>query len=418
MQYRNNFTIWYRNCSISEVDKNLKEQFMRNLLKLRFLWTFLTLFLVLSLIAGGCGKKEKKEEAKSATKQEVAQKASEEKVIKIGAILPLTGPLSFLGEPGKNAIELLKDKLTNENIQIILYDSKGDAKTGLTAFQKAYNVDKVKIVLTTLTNISLSIKPAAKENHVMQVIIAIYPNIASDYRLALQFCYNAVKETEVIKSYIEKKKPKKIFFFASRDGITNLQVKEYFIPWLKKRRIQAEVEWFDVGTKDFKTLVTKFGASAANLGILLGYGSDFQGILREIANYGLTEKVPLIGGIGYLELPQYVKYELVKNSVFIVPKFLVSKVGSQRYEEFRDNYKKHFGKEPTYDAAYTYDAVWTLLEAVKNIKSDDVEKIVQYILSNVLEGVTGPIEFEYDGTLKVDVILARFDEKMNIILAE
>ena len=53
---------------------------MKNLLKLKFLWSFLTLFLVLSLIVGGCGKKEKKERAKSATKQEAVQKASEEKV--------------------------------------------------------------------------------------------------------------------------------------------------------------------------------------------------------------------------------------------------------------------------------------------------------------------------------------------------
>jgi len=81
MQYKSNFTIWYRNCPISEVDENLNEQFMRNLLKLRFLCTFLTLFLVLSLIVGGCGKKEKKEKAK----QKVDHKIHD------------GGPISFLG---------------------------------------------------------------------------------------------------------------------------------------------------------------------------------------------------------------------------------------------------------------------------------------------------------------------------------
>ena len=65
MQYKSNFTIWYRNCSISEVDENLNEQFMRNLLKLRFLCTFLTLFLVLSLIVGGCGEKRSKKDGKA-----------------------------------------------------------------------------------------------------------------------------------------------------------------------------------------------------------------------------------------------------------------------------------------------------------------------------------------------------------------
>ena len=61
-------------------------------------------------------------------------KKREENVIKIGAILPLTGNMAYLGESIKKGMDMACAHLNNENtikIEIIYGDSKGDNKTGI-----------------------------------------------------------------------------------------------------------------------------------------------------------------------------------------------------------------------------------------------------------------------------------------------
>ncbi|RKX44338.1 MAG: hypothetical protein DRP27_06745 [Thermotogae bacterium] len=84
-----------------------------------------------------------KKEAKKTVKQEVAQNASEEKVIKIGAILLLTGNLAFMGELERNGMKLVEE-LTNKKgrengkrVQIVFGDSK--AKEAISSANKFIN---------------------------------------------------------------------------------------------------------------------------------------------------------------------------------------------------------------------------------------------------------------------------------------
>ena len=78
-------------------------------------------FLV--IFSGGCAKKDEKE-------------------IKIGAVLELTGPLSRLGERSKMGMELAADEINsqggilNREIKLIIEDNKSDAKRRCFGFFK------------------------------------------------------------------------------------------------------------------------------------------------------------------------------------------------------------------------------------------------------------------------------------------
>jgi len=282
-----------------------------------------------------------------------------EEVYKIGAILPLTGNLAFLGEPGKNALTMGQEELRRKgiNIDIKFYDSKADPKEGISAFYKAIDIDKVKFVLTTLTGVSLAVKPIANEKKIFQGIIAIYPAITKGSNYAMRFCYNAELEAKVILDYVEQKNMRKLFIMRSLDPVAEIEVRDYIRPSLESAGIKVEEETFNVGQKDFKAQVLKLRNSGIKTVILLGYGSDFPGILREMKNQMIFDDIQIIGGIGYIELPEHIEYELVKNAVFTVPSFYVSSIGGKIGKEFKERYKLKFNKDVTYDAAYTYDGL-------------------------------------------------------------
>lgn len=345
------------------------------------------------------------------------EKGKEPNAVKIGAILPLTGNLSFLGTPGKNAIELFKQQHKDNNVEIKLYDSKADPKTALTEFRRAYDFDNIRFFITTLTGVSLGVKPVAKDKRAFQASIAIYPDIAAESDLAFQFCYNAIIEATTICNYIKDNAYKKIFVFASRDAVTEVELEKYILPSFEGSGVKYVVENFNVSTKDFKQIVAKFRASGASHAVLLGYGSDFQGILSELANQQLIDQVKIIGGVGYLELPNYIKYDLVKNSVFVSPKFLTQENNNKFYNKFKEAYQKAYGIVPTYDAAYTYDTITAISSAAKNVSSLSPELVAEYLKKNTVPGVTGPIAFTSSGQLKVDVVMAKYNRDFSVLMS-
>lgn len=79
---------------------------------------------------------------------------------RIGALLPLTGDAANYGHSLRNGIDLAKDEI-NANIppgqarlEIMYEDSKADPKTGLAAFNKLADVDRVPAVIGSISGVN------------------------------------------------------------------------------------------------------------------------------------------------------------------------------------------------------------------------------------------------------------------------
>ncbi len=73
--------------------------------------------------------------------------------IKIGAILSVTGPASFLGEPEKNTLLMLQDQLNSQGglngtpVEVIVYDDESDVNKCVMAARKLLDQDNVSVVI-------------------------------------------------------------------------------------------------------------------------------------------------------------------------------------------------------------------------------------------------------------------------------
>jgi branched-chain amino acid transport system substrate-binding protein len=68
---------------------------------------------------------------------------------------------------------------------------------------------------------------------------------------------------------------------------------------------------------------------------------------------------------------------------------------------FRQEYLKHYGTEPGLEAAYAYDAVILISDAVKS-SGTEYERIKEWLVRSEYEGVTGMIKFDERGNRKTD----------------
>jgi branched-chain amino acid transport system substrate-binding protein len=74
-------------------------------------------------------------------------------VLKIGAVLSVTGPASFLGEPEKNTLLMLQDQINakgginGQQVEVIVYDDESDVNKCVMAAKKLLDQDQVSVVI-------------------------------------------------------------------------------------------------------------------------------------------------------------------------------------------------------------------------------------------------------------------------------
>ncbi|WP_425387497.1 ABC transporter substrate-binding protein [Desulfovibrio inopinatus] len=74
-------------------------------------------------------------------------------VVKIGAVLSVTGPASFIGEPEKNSIEMVRDAINasggvlGKKIEVIIYDDESNVNKAVLSVDKLIKKDRVAVVL-------------------------------------------------------------------------------------------------------------------------------------------------------------------------------------------------------------------------------------------------------------------------------
>lgn len=91
---------------------------------------------------------------------------AEQGPIKIGAFLSITGPAAFLGDPESKTLQMQVDKinaaggLSGRKLQLISYDSAGDADKGRTYAKRLIEEDKVDVIIGgSTTGETMSVVP-------------------------------------------------------------------------------------------------------------------------------------------------------------------------------------------------------------------------------------------------------------------
>jgi branched-chain amino acid transport system substrate-binding protein len=90
---------------------------------------------------------------------------------KIGAVFSVTGRTSFLGDPEKKPAELVAEQINKaggingKKLELIVYDTEGDATKANLAVKKLMTQDKVCAVIgPSLSGTSMAVVPLAAKN--------------------------------------------------------------------------------------------------------------------------------------------------------------------------------------------------------------------------------------------------------------
>lgn len=333
----------------------------------------------------------------------IQQQPREKEVIKIGAILPLSGNSAFLGESELRGFELAIDEFNEQSAafkaELIAEDSKGDPKEAVTAINKLIAVDDVRIVFASLSPISAAVAPITAEKGILTMLVSVLsPSIARESDFVFKFYPDITHFAEKIAGYLEKNNINKAALL-----VYNIEPGELFIQNFSNEYSgeTVAIERFNKEDAEFRTQLTKIKARNPEALVFIGYPQNDLFLLNQMVEMDFT--VPLI--------MQLANYDNVNEGAAEALKILkpVSTWYTFRKEtnaDFVNNFKNMFGIEPDSEAAYSYDAMKIMLQAIENcgqnpncIKNELKTKEFETIVSR-------PTRFDPNGNsvLAVDLI--------------
>ncbi|MDB5839639.1 MAG: Extracellular ligand-binding receptor [Herminiimonas sp.] len=345
-----------------------------------------------------------------------AQAAS--KVVKVGAALPLTGPLSPEGTRQRNGFQLWADTVNAAGgikaggdvykVEIIYVDYQSNTPRAVQAAERLITQDKVDFLFAPFGSGAVKAVSAVTEKYGVPMLA---PNAASEqvYDQGFKYLFGVFTPnrtlTEPVAELVSKQHPsiKKLAILA-RNDLFPLAIAEEMQKSAKARGIEVVYfEKYAIGTVDFGSALTKLRSTSPDWVFVSGYTNDMILARKQLVEQGVSGKL-LTMVVGALD-PAFTKG--VGNQSDNVTTFAwwdshANYKGADIFgssERFVKLYQAKYGEAPEYSAAGSSACGAILQLAIEKAGGVDRVKVRDAIAAMDTMTFYGPIKFGPTGQI-------------------
>lgn len=329
---------------------------------------------------------------------------SGKRVVRIGAILPLTGDLAKYGKTSRAAVELAVEEINSKaskdgvRLEIIFEDDSMNPGKGVSAANKLIETDKVVAILGPMgSSVTLAVAPVAERKKVVLLSPgSSTPKVteAGDYifRNALSDSYEGA---ETAKFAINSVSLRKIAILHINNEF-GLGLKDVFQREFERFGGKiVGIESFNQGSRDHRAQLAKLMGLRPEAIYLVGY-DEMISIFKQSKEMGLRTQWIATSFLNDQDLVN--KIGNAADSAVLAAWDYSPNSPEPRVRKFADKIRSLTGDlEADVFAANSYDAVYLLYEAVKRkgVTSDKIRDGLYSIQD--FEGVTGKTSFDRNG---------------------
>jgi len=304
--------------------------------------------------------------------------------IKVGAILAVTGPASFLGAPEAKTLEMLtadinaKGGINGKKVELIIKDSQASPEKAISFAKQLIEEEKVFAIIGPSTSgETMAIKNLAEESKTLLVSCAAAEVIVKPVAKYV-FKTPQMDRDAVIRIFEQMKKMNisKVGVLSSNTGFGKAG-KEQIEKLAPEHGIQVLVsEVYDKAATDLTAEVTKL--KAANVQGVINWSIEpAQAIvIKNARQIGITAPIFQSHGFGNI---QYVKAAgaAAEGVIFPAGRLLVADTLSDKNPQkavlisYKKAYEaKHAGEDVSTFGGHAYDAFMILVKAIKDSGAD------------------------------------------------
>lgn len=333
--------------------------------------------------------------------------SDDEVTVKLGVIGPLTGDYSLYGESVRDGAQLAVNEInaagglfdngiTHLNLELIAYDSKGDAVEGVNAYNRLVEEDGVHALIgATFSGVTLAVKPLAVADGIPVLSpTATHPDVTLDADNVFRACYTDSYQGKTAAVFVDETlEASNVAVLYNVDDAYSEGLAMAFVEEAEDRGLTVTEYTFGAADVDYKPVLLQIQASAAEAVFLPGYVAEVGVVLTQADEEGMD--IPFIGGDGWDSIET--DYADVAEGHYFLNHY--AKTDPSEYvQSFVANYTDKYGESPTALAALAYDAVYAMVLAMEDGGTVESEALVSALQNvNLEEAVTGSIVFDADG---------------------
>jgi branched-chain amino acid transport system substrate-binding protein len=294
------------------------------------------------------------------------------------------GPINDRGM--KMALEERGMQVLGRPIKYITRDGATQAGTSTRRTEEAVDGDGAKFVIGPWSSgVALAVSEVAKRKKVLHLFSGGTEDIsgARCHRYSFQWAASPYTAAKTVVDNFMKANPK-----AKR---WHLLVADYAFGWSVEKYIKevgrahglefVGADRHPLGEREFSNYAQKAAANKPDVVAMINFGLDAVSGAREIFNFGLTPKVPLImtWSSGVEELVQLSPE--IRENLWVGSNFYYT-ADTPAAKEFVKTYSARFGNPPGYAPSAAYSMTRLLLAGFDKAKSAEVQDVIR-----ALEGI-------------------------------
>lgn len=356
----------------------------------------LCLALTALIAASGCGQKQAAD------------------VIKIGVFEPMTGANAGGGQLEVDGIKLanqLYPEVLGKKVELVIADNKSDKVEAATAAARLVEREKVTAIIGSWgSSLSMAAGDIVKKGQIPAVgASCTNPLVTQGNDYYFRVCFIDPFQGVVMSNYAFKNlgaRKAAIVQEVSNDYAVGLA--NYFGNNFKNLTNDPEaivaVANYNTGDQDFSAQLTNIKSKNPDVIFAPGNFTESALLISQARKLGIT--CPIIGGDTW-ETQEFLDIgkEAVEGVVFST--FFASEAPiTESSEQFLNEYRKAFNKEPAAVTALGYDAYLLILDAITRADSSDPVKVRDAIAATTdFEGAAGYVTLDENGDAIKDAVI-------------
>ncbi|OMP67284.1 ABC transporter substrate-binding protein [Domibacillus epiphyticus] len=361
----------------------------------------ITLITACLLFLGACGNSAI--QSTSGTNEKTESSSGGNESIKIGALLPNSGVYASLGKNLNRGMELYFEEINWEvegkKIEIINEDSEADPQVSLRKTRKLIEQDNIDILTGTVsTAVAYAIRDEVDSKRMPFLVSHAGGNDLTRSKRSDYIWRSSFSSWQIGNSMGEwayENVGKKIYLTAA-DYAFGKEVSAAFKEAYTAAggKIAGEV-YPPLENNDYSSYLTTISGSDADAVYAFFAGSDAVRFVQQYEQYGVKEKMPLIGS-GWLVSEDLRASQGNASEGTLAATFWDYNLQTDENKKFVTAYEKKYGERPTLESLEGYDAARIIAEAVKSLKGDvsDSKKVVDAFSEVNFQSPRG--EFKFD----------------------
>jgi branched-chain amino acid transport system substrate-binding protein len=333
--------------------------------------------------------------------------AAEKEPIKVGLLLPYTGPVPFQTKGITDGVELSFDEIGRKaggrSFQVIKEDTEFNPSVGLTKVRRLVEDHKVNFIVGPVNSaVALAINDYVRKQKVILFNPCANSRELTSPEKASENIFRTVETSDQgnypMGKWIVKKTPHRKVVLTASDHAGGHHNAEAFKAGFEEAGGKVIKEVYPkIGTMDFAPFLTAIDIEGADAVYAWFVGTDAVRFVQQYQEFGLKKRLPLFGFVTIADDPYLPSVGDAVLGIITGTHYPVN-LDTPKNRAFIKAYRGKYGEPPSRYSEYGYTAGILIGAAAKALKGEieDTPRVAKELkkIASQIETPSGPLAFD------------------------